>query len=117
MRAPDAARLALGTVVLVRPDLPGRIVGARSASHAADDRTLRVVRILGARYVAQALAGTMVRRPWVPAVDASVDLVHAASMVALTRLLPAHRRLAAGSAVAAVLFAAADLRSSLAVRA
>ena len=43
-----------------------------------------------------------------PAADATVDLVHAASMVTLTHFIPAHRRLATTGAAAAFLFAVAD---------
>jgi hypothetical protein len=74
--------------------------------------TRRVVRILGLRYVGQALAGSAVRRHWVPVADAAVDLVHAASMVALATISPHHRRLAATSAATATLLATADLRDA-----
>lgn len=114
MRTPDAARLALGLALVVRPDLPLRIA-PRSPCGLQDPvdgaRTRETIQILGLRYLTQALAGSLVRRRWVPAVDASVDLVHAASMVVLAHLVPTHRRLATTSAVAAFLFAAGDLAS------
>ena len=74
----------------------------------ADSRTRRLIQALGARYVLQGLAGAIVRRRWVPAADATVDLVHAASMVTPTHFSPAHRRLATTSAAVAFLFAIAD---------
>ena len=73
----------------------------------------RLIQALGARYVLQGLAGAIVRRRWVPAADATVDLVHAASMVTLAHFIPAHRRLATTSAAAAFLFAVADLRATV----
>jgi hypothetical protein len=114
MRAPDTARLALGLALAVRPDLPLRI--AHSRPYGLQDpvdaaRTRETIRILGLRYLTQALGGSLVRRRWVPAVDASVDLVHAASMIVFAHFVPAHRRLANTSAVAALLFAAGDLAS------
>ena len=48
-----------------------------------------------------------------PAADATVDLVHAASMVTLTHFIPAHRRLATTGAAAAFLFAVADPRATV----
>ena len=48
-----------------------------------------------------------------PAADATVDLVHAASMVTLAHFIPAHRRLATTSAAAAFLFTVADLRATV----
>jgi hypothetical protein len=73
----------------------------------------RLIQALGARYVLQGLAGAIVRRRWVPAADATVDLVHAASMVTLAHFIPAHRRLATTSAAAAFLFTVADLRATV----
>jgi hypothetical protein len=100
----DAARLTLGVVLVVRPDLPltfGRVPGGRWTTVAT--------RALGVRYVVQAGAGTVAGDPWAPPLDAAVDLVHAATMVVLAVASPAHRRLAVASAAAALLFAAGDL--------
>lgn len=72
----------------------------------------RAVRVLGARYVLQAAGGLLVDRPWVSVADASVDVVHAVSMVGLAVWAPQHRRLALTSAVVAVCFATADLLES-----
>jgi hypothetical protein len=104
MRPPDVARLALGIGAVSRPGLPVRVSGATDGSGVR-----RVVQVLGARYVVQALGGQWLHRSWVPTADAAVDLVHAASMVGVARILPQHRRLALLSAAAAVAFAGADL--------
>lgn len=104
MRRPDAARLALGVLVLSRPELPVRLSGSRDGAGVR-----RTVRVLGGRYVVQALGGRWLHPAWLPEADAAVDLVHAASMLRLARLAPRHRRLALLSAVLATGFAAADL--------
>ena len=104
-RPVDVARLGLGAVAVARPDLLLRL------AQGPDGRGERVtVRILGARYIVQSGAGLALGRPWVRDVDAAVDLVHAATMVALAGVAPPHRRLALLSAAAAVGFAVADLR-------
>jgi hypothetical protein len=71
------------------------------------------VRILGARYIVQSGAGLTFGRPWVRDADAAIDLVHAATMVALAAIAPTHRRLALLSAATAIGFAAADLRERI----
>ena len=117
MRTAAAARLALGVTLVVRPDLPKKTVSTRSREHRrgsiADSRTRRLIQALGARYVLQGLAAAIVRRRWVPAADATVDLVHAASMVTLAHFIPARRRLATTSAAAAFVFTVADLRATV----
>lgn len=117
MRTAAAARLALGVTLLARPDLPQKTVATRSREHRrgsiADFRTRRLIQALGARYVLQGLVGAIVRRRCVPAADATVDLVHAASMVTLALFIPAHRRLATTSAAAAFLFTVVDLRATV----
>jgi len=105
VRPPDVLRLGLGAVALLRP---GTVVRVGRAPDGATVR--RVVRVLGARYVVQAAGGAALDRAWVPAADAAVDLVHAASMLGLAALRPTHRSLALLSAGAAVAFAAGDLR-------
>jgi hypothetical protein len=103
-RPVDLARLGLGTWALVRPADLLHLVGN-------DDGTgPRVAtRVLGARYVAQSVGGLVVRRRPLPWVDGTVDVVHAASMIAAARVFPRHRRLALTSGVVAACFAAADL--------
>ena len=104
-RAVDLARLTVGTLALARPQTLLKLSPGNDSAG-----TRRVVRVLGARYIVQATAGALARRPWVPAADASVDVIHAASMVGLAALAPRHRRLALTSLAAAIAFAAADLR-------
>ena len=104
MRGPDVARLALGGLCLLRPDLPIRLTGA------GDGRGVRVgVRVLGARYVVQSVGGPWLDRRWVPEADAAVDVVHAASMLGLAAIAPGQRRIALVSAAMATAFAVADL--------
>ena len=104
MRPPDSARFALGVLALTRPGLPVHVSGSHDGVGVR-----RTVRILGTRYVVQSLGGSWLHRSWVPEADALVDLVHAASMLAVARVLPRHRRLALTSATLAVGFATADL--------
>ena len=116
MRTVDAARLGLGLALLVRPDLPQDALATRTWGQGSglitDSVARRVIQALGARYVVQGLAGAILRWRWVPAADATVDLVHAASMLAVAHVVPEHRRLATTSAAAALLFAIADLRAT-----
>ena len=95
MRRPDAARLALGALTLAGPGLAVRLTGARDGVGVR-----RTVRVLGVRYVVQAVGGRWLHRAWVPEVDAAVDVVHALSMLGLAGLAPRHRRLALVSAAA-----------------
>ena len=104
-RAVDLARLAVGTLALARPQT---LLTLNPGDDSAG--TQRVVRVLGARYIVQAVGGALARRPWVPAADAGVDVVHAVSMAGIAALAPRHRRLALASLTAAIAFAAADLR-------
>ena len=60
-------------------------------------------------YVVQSAFGLAERRPWVPAADAAVDVVHAVSMLGLAAVSPRHRRVALVSAGCALAFATLDL--------
>jgi uncharacterized RDD family membrane protein YckC len=111
-RPVDVARLVLGGAAMARPGLflylaRGRVGRGERAT----------VRILGARYILQSGAGLTLTqpwgRPWVRDADAAIDLVHAATMVALAAIAPPHRRLALLSAGTAVGFAIADLRERI----
>ena len=103
-RSVDTARSALGVLALTRPATVLRL------SRGEDGRDVRrVVRVLGVRYLLQATAGSTLHLRWVPAADATVDVVHALSMMGLAVRCPTHRRLACLSAAAALTFAAADL--------
>jgi hypothetical protein len=102
-RPTDLARLGAGVLVLARP---GWVVHATGSP---DGPWVRgTVRILGARYVAQAVFGSAAHRPWVRVVDTGVDVIHAVSMVGFAAAMPRHRRLALLSAVTALGFAALD---------
>jgi hypothetical protein len=119
VRPVDLARLGLGAVALARPDLLLRLGGRHERG--GEGRAERVVvRVLGARYVLQSGAGLVITqqhdrpgiRAWVRAGDATVDLVHALTMLALAAVRPSHRRLALISAATATAFAAADATGS-----
>ena len=102
-RPVDVLRLGLGAAAVTAP--------SRLLPAAADTRWSRgFTRILGARYVVQSSFGLLEQRPWVPEVDAAIDVVHAATMVGLAGVSPRHRRVALASAAAAVAFAFLDLR-------
>jgi len=103
-RSVDLARIAVGTVLLSTPGLPGRLTRTPTGP-----RTRLVSRLLGARYVVQGGAGAVVRDPLLPWVDAGVDALHAASMLAVVGLDRSHRRLALTSAAFALACAWGDL--------
>lgn len=108
VRTTDVLRLVLGGGALLRPGLLVRL-------GAAPDGVVvrRVVRVLGARYVAQSVGSVAVDRAWVVPAGAAVDLAHAATMLGLAGLRPAYRRLALLSATAAVGLAVGDLRGEV----
>ena len=116
-RPVDVVRFSLGAAALGRPDLLLR------RSKGDDGRGERVtVRVLGARYIAQSGAGFILSqsqkrpscrhrgRPRLREADDAIDLIHAATMVALAAVAPRHRRLALLSAATALGFAAADVQ-------
>lgn len=103
-RPVDLARFGLGLAALTRPDAFLQLSQVRDGRWAHN-----FVRILGARYVVQSGAGVVLDRPWVPQVDAAIDLVHAASMLGVAVVAPTHRKLALLSATAATVFVTADL--------
>jgi hypothetical protein len=104
LRGVDLARLSVGAVLLVRPGLPGRLTRTTTGP-----RARLASRLLGVRYVLQGGAGGLVRHPLLPRVDAAVDGLHAASMLAVVGLDQSHRRLALASAAFALGCAWADL--------
>lgn len=107
-RPVDVARLILGAAALGQPDLVLRLA---QGSNGRGERV--TVRILGARYIGQSGAGIAFGRPWIWKADAAIELVHAATMVALAAIAPAHRRLALLSTAIALAFTAADLREQV----
>jgi hypothetical protein len=105
MRIATAARLMEGGSCVVAP---GRVLAAVGAPDRDDHLSRVVVRVLGLRLVLQ--AGLDAGR-WQPvrAVDAAVELAHAASMLPVAMIWPAHRRSASVSAAVAVGIAVLDL--------
>jgi hypothetical protein len=97
MRAATVVRLGLGGVCLAAPVEVLALVGGPDRS---DPRTALVTRVLGGRLVLQGIAdlawGRRTREAGV-----AVELTHAASMLPVAALWPAHRRTALWSAVAA----------------
>ena len=101
-------RTGLGTVYLLVPEGIPSLLSVR-----VDHRARRVVRILGARYLAQAvMISSAPRTPFAPGIGAAVDLIHASSMVALAAVDQRRRRLALADAGAATAFAAAGWRNA-----
>jgi len=102
LRSATAARVVLGTVCLAAPDRLLDVVGAREV------RTAAIMRVLGGRMLVQAVLdvalGARLR-----VLDPTVELLHAASMVPVAVVWPAHRRPALISAAAATGIAALDL--------
>lgn len=94
-------RLALGLLLLARPSIALRLTGTP-----ATRRVLALSRLLGARYVGQAALARGV--PHDPRIDATIEAVHAVSMLPLARLDRRHTRLALLSAGVAALLAASD---------
>ncbi len=80
VRVPAAAGLAAGAVLLARPEAALR----RLAPEYPRERRW-VVRLLGARLVAQHAAVLVAPRPGVRRAAAATDLLHAATMVPLLR--------------------------------
>lgn len=103
-RPVDLARLGLGAAALAKPDLFLHL-GAHDGRGVSG-----TVRILGGRYIVQSAGRIIVRHAWDRDADAAVDLLHAATMLALAAVVPSHRRPALLSAVTATGFATADLR-------
>jgi hypothetical protein len=95
-----------GAVVLVRPAALADAVPSLTAG-----RPRALVRLLGLRMLAQAAVTAALPTKAVIHAGAGVDLLHGASMVALAVGSPRYRSAAATSAVVAVGFAGAGLRT------
>ncbi len=87
---------AVGAVALVAPQQVATLVGGRGTAPDA-----RLVRILGARQLAQGAAVLIHPAPALVAAGCGIDVVHGASMVLAARIWPAHRTAALISATAA----------------
>jgi hypothetical protein len=97
-----SAHVVHGAVLLLRPAAVAGRVGSTGR-----DRTVAVVRVLGARHLAQGTVGLVAARRTATRLGAGVDALHAASMVGLAVVDRGHRRAATVSAVVAVGFALA----------
>lgn len=104
-------RGCLGSCELLVPAL----IAGGVADQPIDTSTQRVIRVLGARHIAQAALQVAVPRRGVVRLGVAIDALHCASMVAyaLSRAEPSHRRLARTDAVIASVFA---LTGNLALR-
>lgn len=127
MRLPallSVLQAAIGTAVAARPEDTARLAAGRDRGGGSGRRLAppAVVRILGLRMMAQAMMVGAARKRHrdvrsMLLLGASVDTVHAASMVLLARWKPAYRRSAftsagvAGVSAGAGLIAAAGRRS------
>jgi hypothetical protein len=98
-----AARACYGTVLL---SAPGLALGL-CTGEASSPRARAVVRILGARHLAQAVLTLWRPRRKVLAAGAGIDGCHAASMLALAAADPRLRRAGLTDAAAATAFTAA----------
>lgn len=115
MRTSDAARAALGAALVLRPRIPGLVLGDTPT----DDATVIGTRLLGGRWLLQGLFGGVVARwgrtarlrtGWA---DAGVETTHAASMLLLAAVDPGRARLARLSAAVALAFATADVMETV----
>ena len=105
-RAADIGRLGLGCFALLRPRAV--LAATRTPDRAWPRRT---VRLLGARLLVQAVAGTLAPGRRVLLGGAAVELTHAGTMVLLAAVSPAYRPLALTSGAVAAGFGAVDLRA------
>lgn len=106
-RSVGIAQLAVGLVTALLP--------RRVASLAAGDGAVppdAVVRVLGARQVAQGAVCVVRPSRVVLSGAAAVDAIHATSLVPIIALSPRYRAVAAASAALALAAAAAELRAS-----
>lgn len=106
MRGTGSIRLALGVLLLARPDLPARLTRTPT-----DGRVRGITRVLGGRYAAQGALDLVL--PHDRRLDVAVELLHAASMLPLARRGHPHARLALLSAGVAAALAGADGLSSI----
>ena len=105
MRGVDVVRASAGVAALARPD---PVVGL---AHEHCDAVRVGVRLLGARWLVQAVVSGVLGRRRAARVGVGVDLVHAASMLAAARRWPGAAAPALLSATVAVSLAVADARS------
>lgn len=101
----ETLRVLYGLLELVSPDTSSIATLGRKP----DPRMRAIIRVLGARHVAQALL-TIAKPSTMHRLGGTVDLIHAASMVGLAALDRKRRSAAAVSAGAATFFGVAELR-------
>ena len=105
MKIMELARLAYGLLELTVPSaISGGLAGEKP-----DAGARKVIRILGARHIVQALATIGRGSPW-HSVGGLVDLLHASSAVVFAIIQPRWRRTASLSAAVSVAFASGELR-------
>lgn len=110
MRPATFVRIAIGSACVA---FPAQVLAAVGGPDRDDRHTQTVARVLGGRLLAQS-AADLALGPRTRRLEATVDLVHAASMLPIAMWWPAHRRTALVSAAAAAFTAALDLRPDLA---
>lgn len=105
MRPLEVFRAAYGLAELLAPGTVERLI----VGTVADERARKVIRILGARHVLQAIVTARGGRT-LHRLGGGVDGLHALSMAALAAFDPERRRAAAVNAAIALAFAAGELR-------
>jgi hypothetical protein len=104
MRPVDAVRLAYGAALLLAPQQAARLLSGRRL----DGRAELTARVLGLRHLAQAVVLACDDRAEVRRLGATVDRVHAGSMLVLAAWVPGRERVALTDAVVEVLLGAAS---------
>jgi hypothetical protein len=105
MRPLEVVRAAYGAAELLAPGaVEGLLLGRRP-----DERARRVIRLLGARHLVQAIA-TARGGPALHRLGGGVDAIHAATMAVLAAADRRRRHPAALNAAIALVFAAGELR-------
>jgi hypothetical protein len=105
------ARASYGAALLLAPEPVIRLATGRRPS----PRTCQVARLLGVRHLAQAALTAAVPGPATFILGASVDTVHAASMLVLASVSPPARRPALTDLLPESLFAALGALGALGV--
>lgn len=109
----ELVRAAYGLCQLVRPDF----IPTKLLHHELDARSMRVVRVLGARHLIQATTILLTpRSTLLHAGGAMVDFLHASTMVVLAIFDGRRRKAALADAAIAGVFAAVELRESASSR-
>ncbi|QGN58506.1 hypothetical protein [Nostocoides sp. HKS02] len=105
MRVGDAARLGYGLALLADPQGVARALTGTGLDHGEQV----AARVLGVRHVAQAVVLAVDDRALARRAGRVVDLMHAASMLALAAWSPRRRRIALTDATIASMLAALPL--------